>query len=283
MLSVALVWGAFATPVSAADPCSDLLANNCPVVTPDGYVYLWDGTTLTRAATVHGQQTDAAGVIWEVLSAPACPASTPETRDVTCLNAATQCPPGQVLMHYWERQLDPLPPPGPARQWQDADPALRCIGGEKTWTMPDLVAIAREYVERHVHPQRIAVAPPDGAVVGLPLVVSTPAADPLQFAVTEPFPAVLTAEPAYTWSFGDGATAEGAGLPYDGHDPTADDGYYVAHTYQRAGTATVELTTTWRAVFTVGGNVIALDPITLRTARDVAVRAAHSELVANDR
>jgi hypothetical protein len=262
--------------------CGDLSHSECPTVQPDGYVYLWDGRTLTRATTVHGQQTDPAGVVWEVVSAPACPASRPETRDITCLNAATQCPTGQILMHYWQRQVAPAPPPGPASQWRDADPALRCVGGERTWTMPDLVALAREYVERHVHSQQIAISPPDGAIVGLPLIVSTTAAEPLQFAITQPFPGMLAAQPSYAWSFGDGATAEGAGVAYDGHNPTADDGYYVSHQYARPGMTTVTLTTTWRAVFTVGGNVISLDPISLTTTRTTRVRAARSELVAND-
>ncbi len=223
---------------------------------------------------------------YEYRFTPACGGNGPTEDgiggDADCLGATMNpaCPPGDFAMFAFRRVI------GPA-QAVAADPAggdwteqpIRCLGAEETWDLPDLTAIAREYLEDRVSQPDARVEPEVGALVNLPVIVHTTPAAEVGFDVTQPFPGRLSAAPSYLWNFGEGEVLEGPGTPYDGTSPTRNPGYYLAHTYTAPGAHEVELEMTWTATFTVAGFTIPLEDIVFTDSAAVQVRSAHSELV----
>lgn len=128
-------------------------------------------------------------------------------------------------------------------------------------------------------PPPIVLQPTD-AIVNLPMLASTDPRPPIVIDVSDPISGTAAATPEFIWSFGEGAAAHGPGLPYDGTSPTANPGYYVAHTYGGLGTPTIGLTVTWQVTFTIPGYPpIELDDVVREATASTQVRAAGSELV----
>jgi hypothetical protein len=102
--------------------------------------------------------------------------------------------------------------------------------------------------------------------------------------VQQPVPGLLVATPTYTWKFDDGATVTGAGLPYDGTDPRVDPGHYASHTYTAAEAhASVTLTVTWNATFTVAGQAFTIPRLVMPPITTTfSVHEAHSVLVSGN-
>ncbi len=193
--------------------------------------------------------------------------------------AATTCPPGQLRMWTFTRPAGSTT--APLRQ-----PGSRCIGVPKTVTLADAqTAFLRYLKDAHLPQPTITTAPPDGGLVNLPQIFATTNNPPLTLTVTVPLPAVLTAQPHYAWTYGDGTTGpDTPGTPYQpGILPAEHPDYYLTHTYRTNQTVTASLTVTWAATFTVTGipDTFPIPDITLTTHRTLTIRQAKSELVDN--
>jgi hypothetical protein len=147
--------------------------------------------------------------------------------------------------------------------------------------LPSAEDVARELIEA-----ALPTAPPDitlqplDALINFPTIASTVARDEVTLQLPAPFRGSVTATPAYTWDFGDGAAASGPGRPFDGTSPREHPDYYVAHAYTTLGTKTVTLTETWTVILRVSGEVPAqLEDVVRTTSRSTAVRSAWSELI----
>ncbi|HLZ38643.1 MAG TPA: PKD domain-containing protein [Mycobacteriales bacterium] len=144
------------------------------------------------------------------------------------------------------------------------------------------LAAVRQVLEERLPRPAFTVQPARRAVVQLPVIVAAVQHPDAGFDVTVPVPGRLAATASYAWNFGEGegAGASGPGRPYDGTSPTRHPGHYVSHTYRRAGAATVTLTVTWTATFTLDdGTQFPLAPLRFSTDRRVAVHATRTELV----
>lgn len=145
----------------------------------------------------------------------------------------------------------------------------------------ELGPIIEELVEAEIgaDPPPILLQPTD-AIVNLPVIASTEDREPVTIELDDPIVGTAMATPEYVWSFAPGAGGHGPGRPYDGTSPTGNPGYYVAHTYGGLGTATVELTVTWRVTFTIPGYPpVELTDVVREASATSVVRAAGSELV----
>jgi len=121
---------------------------------------------------------------------------------------------------------------------------------------------------------------PTNAIVNLPMIASTDDRPPITIELSDPIVGTATATPEFLWTFGDGAAAHGPGRPYDGTSPTANPGYYVAHTYRGLGTPTVTLTVTWRVTFTIPGYPpVELTDVVRESTATTTIRSAGSELI----
>ena len=98
--------------------------------------------------------------------------------------------------------------------------------------------------------------------------------------VTFPIPMTVHAKPGYTWTFGDGATADGIGNPYDGTDPLKVPGHYqVAHTYEATGAFTITVTQHWDVriePFALAG--LTIDAPDQPSSRTVQIDELHNEI-----
>ncbi len=271
------------------------------VVGGDKYVYSYDpdAGVLRRARPRAGEQVSKEGsrALWEYAYTPACMVNGPPDENGVfpggedmCLqaDAVGACPPDEFGMYGYRRLLrDEQGADVEAPVWERI-PGIHCFGAEQEWTRAELTQIAQnligEYLEEHAAAARVALEPPGGTLVNLPVVAHTEELPDIGFTVTQPFPGRLDAAASYTWDFGEGAHQDGPGRPYTPEvSPLADPGYYVAYPYTTAGTKKITLTTTWGATFTVAGIEIPLDSITFDTSAQVEVFTARSELVAADR
>lgn len=87
----------------------------------------------------------------------------------------------------------------------------------------------------------------------------------------------------YAWSFGDGgATETGIGRPYDGTDPVAAPGHYVAHAYDAPGTYAVTVTQTWTVQIFAAPGSGAPDTADLQAVAPPAISTQDITVVEND-
>ncbi len=279
-----ICWGAFISPAALAGEDCGFYGDNCPKVTRNGYVYTFDGTTLSRTPVVT-ETVEKPKVTLEVHYTPACPANAVpgdngDFGDYLCLNAtqSTQCPPNQILFWRYQRVIrSVIPVPPAAREWRQVGDA--CFGPDRTWSVPDLTASVRERLIALVGEPQISVAPEGRGVVNLPVIVWTQPAQPVGFEITQPVPGEVQATAAYGWNFGTGAQQQGPGRPYDGTSALEHPDYYVASAYETRGAKTITLTRTWTATLTVGGIEIPLDPLVQRVSTNVDVLEARTQLV----
>ena len=282
---------------SADGPCGpygDQCVDEAPVVQSDGYVYDWDGSSLSRARPVAGRRgVDARDRrVYEYAYTPACRDNVAPDEagvfpsDASCSNAVSgpMCPPAQFAMWTYRRLVGP---PAALARALAADPGaggwrrrpVTCIGAQRRWSLAELTAIARQYLAERVSRPEALLEPPNGGITRLPVIAHTPPAGPVGFAVTRPVPGRLSATPAYRWDFGEGPTREGPGRAYDGTSPTGNPDYYVAYPYTSTGTKRVSLRMTWTATFAVAGLRIPLEDITFTDTATIDIRQARSILV----
>jgi hypothetical protein len=160
-----------------------------------------------------------------------------------------------------------------------------CLSPSDVVDVDAALAAVREVLEERLPRPAFTVQPARRAVVQLPVIVAAVQHADAGFDVTVPVPGRLAATASHAWNFGEGAggreSASGPGRPYDGTSPTRHPGHYVSHTYRRAGVATITLTVTWTATFTLDdGTRFPLAPLQFSTDRRVAVHATRTELVA---
>ena len=281
-----------------AQTCDVLIDNACtpeqPEVQSDGYVYDWDGSSLSRARPVAGRRgVDARDRrVYEYAYTPACRDNVAPDEagvfpsDASCSNAVSgpMCPPAQFAMWTYRRLVGP---PAALARALAADPGaggwrrrpVTCIGAQRRWSLAELTAIARQYLAERVSRPEALLEPPNGGITRLPVIAHTPPAGPVWFAVTRPVPGRLSATPSYRWDFGEGPAREGPGRAYDGTSPTGNPDYYVAYPYTGTGTKRVSLRMTWTATFAVAGLRIPLEDIAFTDTATIDIRQARSILV----
>jgi hypothetical protein len=267
---------AWASPVSDT-PCASYLCNNYrpPTATSHGYRYIFDGTAFMKAPT--NGMTEQDGQQYRADWTPVCQGNLDDGQvsgDGICTHAALLCPPGEIRL--WQ-VLTPVNPPG-----RSLPPTQMCLGGEDIVTLADLRAAMRERMEELLPKPAISLAPPNGGLVNLPVIVSTTQHDQEGFDVTVPLPGRVDASAvSYDWAFSDGGSASGHGRPYEsGITPSQAPNYYLTHTYLGGGAASATVTVVWQGTFTIGGYTVDLDPVTFTADSQFPIFEARSQLIA---
>jgi len=270
-------------PQDAQRPCpvvSDNCSNPAPTSTSDGYVYAFDVQTQTwiPVPLISAGSPDPKATYSYAVS-PDCPQARTNPFDaVDCAPASQYCAANnQSGMHelVWRSEIRPE-----FRDWAVVGDI--CTGGS-----PDpiptqqIIDAAEEYERTHLPPALPQMQPSNMAIVNMPLLVNVVPLPVQTMAVQLPVPGELVATPSYSWTFDDGTTVQGAGVPFDGTDPRVDPGHYVSHTYLKAHAhASVSLTVTWTAKFTAAGQTIDLPDVTMPAVTlNYSVHEARSVLV----
>lgn len=156
-----------------------------------------------------------------------------------CRSVVRGCPGGYQLLRSWFR--------GPGQGWREV--GLVCIGPGGPLTVAEAEATARARVERGIPRLRPTFEPTHSAVTQIPVVFGAgQPAGPQSWQWALGAERVdVTATPAWTWSFGDGArfVTDDPGGRY----PRAT----VAHAYRTSGEREVVVRARWSAQFTVAG------------------------------
>jgi hypothetical protein len=267
-----------ATPLQ--QPCTSRGIIYCPGPTDDGYVYAYDAAT----NTVVPVPVSAAGspdpqALYQYSVSPDCPQAEPFDV-INCTDAASYCARnGQTGLHedVWREETWPTAVP-----WKIVGHV--CSGGEATPVPVDeLTQDLAEYERDHMPIPTANVQPAGVAIVNLPVLVSATQLGPQTMQVQQPVPGELVATPTYTWTFDDGGTATGPGTAYDGTDPRTDPAHYALHIYRAANEhASVTLTVTWNATFSVAGQTFPIPQLVMPPITTTfSVREAHSVLVSS--
>jgi hypothetical protein len=277
LLTIGLPWTPSLSSSAEAAGCASKFSDDCPVVaTSTGYRYVFDGHVFAKAPTNGTQEEN--GQQYTINYTPVCSGNLSGgqvTGDTLCIAASTICPPGEVRL--W--QVLTLVPQG-----NSAPPTQICVGADDVVPLADLRAALREQMEELLPKPAISLAPPNGGLVNLPLIVSTTEHGQEGFDVTVPLPGRVNATAlSYDWVFSDGGSASGAGRPYEaGITPRHEPSYYVTHTYLGAGPASATVTVVWQGTFTIGGYTVGLDPVTFTAQSQFPVFEARSRLIAGD-
>jgi hypothetical protein len=232
------------------------------------------------------------GVYYEYTYVPACAddrALDPATgfpQETDC-QAAHSCPqPDQTRMHVARRAISGNTT-GP---WTYNGTA--CLGPEDltSYDPSAAAAFALDYFQHLPLPAPgIHVQPSQREIVNLPVIVSADAPPAGHWTVNQaPFPTIaITGTPHWTVDFGDGTTltSDTPGRSYDGTDPAADPGHYLAHAYaQPAAGQNITVTVTWTATFTLGSdpaNLAMNGTVTRTSSTSVPIDEAESLLTGN--
>lgn len=259
-------------------PCTAVGEVNCPVASGDGYVYVYDpgtGSVVSIPTSEAGPRDPDAVYAYSV--SPDCPGALPRDA-INCTEAAQYCAAnGQSGVHedVWRSEISPV--------WQDWTIVGHvCTGSGGVATPVDqVIQDVGEYERDHMPIPTANVQPAGVAIVNLPVLVSATPLGPQTMQVQQPVPGELVATPTYTWTFDDGGAATGPGTPYDGTDPRADPAHYALHIYRAANEhASVTLTVTWNATFSVAGQTFPIPQLVMPPITTTfSVREAHSVLV----
>lgn len=186
-----------------------------------------------------------------------------------CNGSHDGCPAGTIRVRVWLRE-----PPGP---WQQVGTA--CLGDTPPATVDAVGGQVRDEAVALLPALRAGVQPAGGALVGLPAVFRTgQPADGLVGADLSVlgFDVSLDARVRWYWSWGDG-TASWASVPGGRYPDTS-----VVHTYRSAGAVSAEVTSVWRAEYTVEGLgpfAVPGAPLTQTAPLPLEVREARAVLV----
>jgi hypothetical protein len=264
--------------VAAADGCDKYVIRDCPTATAtaSGYRYVFDGHVFAKAPTTGTQEEN--GQQYTVNYTPVCTgnlAGGQVAGDTLCVGAAAMCPPGEVRL--WQ-VLTAVP------QGNSLPPTQICVGAADVVSLAVLRAAMREQMEELLPKPAISLAPPNGGLVNLPLIVSTTEHGQEGFDVTVPLPGRVDATAmSYDWAFSDGGAASGAGRSYEvGITPRQAPNYYVTHTYLDTGAASATVTVVWNGTFTIGGYTVDLEPVTFTADSQFPIFEARSQLIAGD-
>jgi hypothetical protein len=244
-------------------PCDLIGPVDCPspVATSDGYVYAYDAATQTFVPVPKSAAgTAAPDTFYRYAISPACPNALPFNA-IDCVTADQFCATvGQAGVHenVWREEIAPV-----ATTWIVV--GALCTGGAAApISIQAAAAGASEFEQDHLPVPTPVVQPGAIAIVNLPIIVSVAQAGPQILQVQLPVPGELIATPSYSWTFNNGITITGPGIPYDGTDPRADPTHYVSDTYTAADPAgSVTLTVTWTATFTVAGIAVPVPPVVM--------------------
>jgi hypothetical protein len=265
------------TASSATDePCSDGTVN-CPTPSGDGYIYLFDPTSQTIVPVPAGSYPSEPDVEYGYAVTPACPLARPGD-GINCTGAAQYCAlAGSSGVHedVWRRETAPVTTP-----WQMVGQVCTGVGPPQV-PVDQVIQDVGEYERDHMPIPTANVQPAGVAIVNLPVLVSATQLGPQTMQVQQPVPGELVATPTYTWTFDDGGTATGPGTAYDGTDPRTDPAHYALHIYRAANEhASVTLTVTWNATFSVAGQTFPIPQLVMPPITTTfSVREAHSVLV----
>lgn len=250
-----------------ADPCSGA---DCNVVgDPEQAAYVGTGGLLLPAGSFTGSDQDRT----DAASCPNCRWSLALMcrGDGTCTPAAQSCPGDEIryIVLLWR-------PESPV--WREV--GLVCLGPVGPITVQDVADLLHDRVLEHVPPLQPSMQPEARTLVQLRTVFASGQPRSLGerdfnlvgFAVT------LQGRATWTWDFGDGGvfnTQEPGGAW-----PNTD----VSHTFTRPGRYAVQVSSAWRAWFTVGGfgpYPVGGDPVVQQAPSiPVDVLEARAELVA---
>lgn len=199
--------------------------------------------------------------------------------DVMCMGAATYCQAtgrgAGIAMRVWRRL--------PGAAWNGTG-VIYCPNPAHPATFIPLAqatAGIEEQVRRALHAPKANVNPDPRGVVGIPVINwADGPTGVVRVNVTFPIAMTVYAKPGYTWTFGDGATADGMGNPYDGTNPLKVPGHYqVAHTYEATGAYTITVTQHWDIriePFALAG--LTIDAPDQPASRNVQIDELHNEI-----
>jgi hypothetical protein len=164
----------------------------------------------------------------------------------------------------------------------------QCMPGEERVDLADVEAEIRRIVEdrfREIARPTVTLAPPTAGLVNLPVLAWTEDPGEVTLDFEQPLPGTVTASPTYEWSWSNGSTSYGPGMPYtDSVSPTRTPDRYVHAVFNRNGSASVELTVTWAGSVTVPGlPPVEITPLVYSAPAAFDVREARAQLVAGDR
>jgi hypothetical protein len=158
------------------------------------------------------------------------------------------------------------------------------VPGELRVDLADVEAEIRRVVEekfREIVQPTIQLSPRNGGLVNLPVLAWTDDRGEVTLDIEQPLPGTVRATPSYAWTWSNGTTATGPGIPYSpGISPTAQPDRYVHAVYRQRGEASVTLTVTWEGDVSVPGvPPVDIEPLVYSVPASLAIREARAELV----
>jgi hypothetical protein len=281
------VWGLDAG-TATADACEKKLNDTSTALTCEGKLgWTYDPATRTF---VHGSvfASATADDPYEYTERIACDENTPGSATNHSCARASNCPPrldpdGQPMLGIRIEAFRRLKA-NPHDPWQPTDDGV-CKYTGRTVPMANVVAAARQTLEKQVGRPSIIAQPPGGVtLVNFVSLFHAPVQNVTRLRITAPVRGEITATPYYTWDLGDGITAEGAGHAYDQRfDPRKheSDDYYVKAFYRTRGIKHVTLTLTWNVTITLDDSgAIPLEPIVFTADTTTTAKTAAARLVA---
>ena len=158
--------------------------------------------------------------------------------DQACTSVVRGCPRGQRLLRAWISE-------DRGTTWIDL--GVVCIPPEGVVTVAQIDQAIQDRFEAELPPTSIRFQPATGVLPYLPVVFQSGQPKNLPPIISTIADRIVVLSPVATWEwrFGDGTglTSDQPGAPYPD--------FSIAHTYGRDGQFPVELTTTWRASFTI--------------------------------
>lgn len=155
-----------------------------------------------------------------------------------CMSVVRGCPQGQRLLRAWVSE-------DRGTTWVDL--GVVCIPPAGLVTVAHVEEVIQDQFEAQLPPTTIRFQPSTGVLPYLPVIFQSGQPKQLAPVVSTIADRVVVLHPVATWSwrFGDGTglSTDHPGAPYPD--------FSVAHTYGRDGRFSVDLTTTWRATFTI--------------------------------
>jgi len=192
-----------------------------------------------------------------------------EYNSFACGTVTEGCSSGQEQRRQWFSADDGL-------TWQDR--GLRCIGAETAAIDPGGEELQSAFA-RSVPPAHIWIEPKTGVLPQVPAIFDSGQPQSLEPSthLVGSVRVRLFPTASWFWAFGDGSTLET--VISGSHYPKND----VSHVYQRAGRYRVQLTTIWRATYSIEGQgPFAVDgEITQESTTEVHVGQGRAVLTPN--
>lgn len=271
-ISVGLLVAVMVQPGAAADECSvNVMCDIGDGVSSDGHDLVGNGSLLLPHSfvpeEVTRQQASTCGDCeWRIV--PMCASGADPDR--ICDAATIGCPSEQLRMRVLVRRSG-----GP---WEQA--GTTCIGeGSRPVPVADVAARVRDVFVEALPPPRPRYQPADGGLTNLPVIARSgqPGGRHTEEHELLGYPVEVTAQPSWTWRWGDGGPPLRTTDPGSRWPDTA-----VSHRYDAPGEYAATVQASWSATFTVDGlGPFEVDggPVTQEQAFTIVVRDAPAELV----